>query len=185
MAKAKKLNRLGVINNTILTQLHPFRMRKIYKTQNEAYYVLTYKIKEILPTDRGNFLKEAINSLLLESEQLIINKKCLTIEGQDYRYSYQIEAYKHANQTVCFDENGVYTELIYRMGVEDAFRYFYQSCLKACEYRGYSYTWTHIHEKTAHIYSRMLEVVKQNPCNDLVAEFVKIIKEESKRRDIL
>lgn len=184
MSKSNGPKRLRDINNTLLSHFHPYRMRRIFKIPNKAYYVLTFKKKpDITLVEKAERLRDELANMMLDSEQLIINKKSLSVKGTDYLYSYQIEAYKRANQTICFD-NGIYTELIYRMGIEEAYYYLYRSCY---DYsiridKGKSCEWDLISERLRIVNKRMLELVTQNQVDDPVAELVKIIKRESLRR---
>lgn len=181
MKRFDKTGRLGLLNNLLLYYLNPFRMRKIYKTKNEAYYVLTFKKSlgdSIVETAR--FMMNVIKRLLTGSEELIINDKSLSISGDGYRYSYQLEAYKRANQTVCFSDNDIRTELIYRTGVEEAISHLYKYCRKCAENKiGINY-WQLINKKRKCVYERISTLIEHNSCSNPASEFVKILKQESK-----
>lgn len=128
LKKFEAKSRLGFINNIVLYHMNPFQMRKIYKTETEAFYVLTFMKSEISLIEEASFLKDIINQNLNESEELVTAEKHISVVGNGYRYSYQLEAYKRANQTVCFDSSGIHTELIYRMGTETAISHLRRCC---------------------------------------------------------
>ena len=128
LKKFEAKSRLGFINNIVLHHMNPFQMRKIYKTETEAFYVLTFMKSEISLIEEASFLKDILNQYLNESEELVTAEKHISVVGNGYRYSYQLEAYKRANQTVCFDSSGIHTELIYRMGTETAISHLRLCC---------------------------------------------------------
>lgn len=179
LKKFEAKSRLGFINNIVLHHMNPFQMRKIYKTETEAFYVLTFMKSEISLIEEASFLKDIINQYLNESEELVTAEKHISVVGNGYRYSYQLEAYKRANQTVCFDSSGIHTELIYRMGTETAISHLRRCCYIHSK-KTNTYYWNLFKAKKELVYKRMEEIVSQRKCDDPVSKFVEIIKQESK-----
>ena len=171
---------LGFINNIVLYHMNPFQMRKIYKTKTEAFYVMTFKKSDISLIEEASFLRDILYQYVNESEEIVTSEKYISVVGNGYRYSYQLEAYKRANHTVCFDAIGMHTELIYRMGVETAISQLRRCCYNhSKKMNKYNY-WDLFEEKKKLVYKRMSEIVSKRECDDPVLEFVEIIKQQSK-----
>ena len=66
LKKFEAKSRLGFINNIVLHHMNPFQMRKIYKTETEAFYVLTFMKSEISLIEEASFLKDILNQYLNE-----------------------------------------------------------------------------------------------------------------------
>ena len=180
LKKFEAKSRLGLINNIVLHYMHPFQMRKIYKTKTEAFYVMTFTKSEISLIEEASFLKDILYQYLNESEELVTDEKYISVVGNGYRYCYQLEAYKRADHTVCFDAFGMHTELIYRMGVETAISHLRRCCYNHSK-KIYKFNyWDLFEEKKEYVYKRMSEIVSKRKCDDPVSEFVEIIKQQSK-----
>ena len=180
LKKFEAKSRLGFINNIVLHHMNPFHMRKIYKTKAEAYYVITFTKSEISLIEEASFLKDILYQYLNESEELVTDEKYISVVGNGYRYCYQLEAYKRANHTVCFDDLGMHTELIYRMGVETAISHLRRCCYNHTKKMN-KYNYWHLFEEMKELaYKRMSEIVSKRKCDDPVSEFVEIIKLQSK-----
>lgn len=178
--KFESKSRLGFINNILLYYMNPFQMRKIYKTKTDAFYVMTFTKSDISLIEEASFLKDILYQYLNESEELVTDEKYISVEGNGYKYCYQLEAYKRANHTVCFDVFGMHTELIYRMGVETAISHLRRCCYNhSKKMNKYNY-WDLFEEKKEYVYKRMSEIVSKRKCDDPVSEFVEIIKQQSK-----
>lgn len=180
LKKFESKSRLGFINNILRYYMHPFHMRKIYKTKVEAFYVMTFKKSDSPLTEKASFLKDILYQYLIESEELVTAEKNISVVGNGYRYCYQFEAYKRANHTVCFDVFGMHTELIYRMGVETAISHLRRCCYNHSKKMNKNDYWVLFEEKKALAYKRMSEIVSKRKCDDPVSEFVEIIKLQSK-----
>ena len=180
LKKFEAKSRLGFINNIVLYYMNPFRMRKIYKTKTEAFYVMTFTKSDITLIEEASFLKDTLYQYMRESEELVTADKYISIVGNGYRYSYQLEAYKRANHTICFDVTGMHTKLIYRMGVETAISHLRRSCYNQSK-KTNKYYWKLFEEKKELVYKRMSEMVFQNQCDDPAGIFVEMVKQQSKR----
>lgn len=180
LKKFEAKSRLGFINNIVLHFMNPFQMRKIYKTKTEALYVMTFTKSDISLPKKASFLRDFLSTYLRESEELVTADNYISVVGNGYRYSYQLEAYKRANHTVCFDATDIYTELIYRMGVETAISHLRRCCYNHSKKMKNNNYWELFDEKKELVYNRMSEIISQRECNDPVSIFVEIIKQEAK-----
>lgn len=177
LKKFEAKGRLGFINNLLLYFMNPFRMRKIYKANNRAYYVMTFtKNNTATLIEKAEFLIFILKQYLNDSEKLVVSDKAISVVGENYRYSYQLEAYKRANHTVYFDEQGMQTELIYRMGIETAVSHLRRFCYNRARKMN-KYGWKYFEKMKESVYSRVSKRICRDDCNDPAAEFVNTIKE--------
>ena len=189
MKEMEKIGRLGYLNNRLLHDFCPFRMRKIYRTEKEAYYIITLRKKsDQTLLERAEQLKIILSGFVSENETIICDGRYLRIAGDGYCYTYTIEAYKKANMTVCFDSDGVHTKELYRMGIEDAVSHLRRSChkhhMKKKRYDGSYPAWfpyTLFAEKMARVCERMYtpELIEALP--DHAERFVHLIKQEARQ----
>ena len=118
------------LHNAISNSMKPIRkIRRIEfasgKIEKSRSYVVTIcKDAAVSFLERTARFHDCLYNNLCEGEELICENRYYTVKGRGYILNYILEGYKKHADTIGFTENGINcTELLNRMGTEEAYRW--------------------------------------------------------------
>ena len=124
MDKERNARRLCALYRGIAAACAPmYRLRCVGRCDAGRDYVITLrKCSSRPPLERLAALYRYLQRQVLPGEQLTLAGDCFVLTGPEYRWTYTVEWYKHAQFGLSTADGRVGAELLRRMGVERSVR---------------------------------------------------------------